>query len=353
LLYLYGIEHFFGILLTQNTILKKYISFLIHTEQEPLEGYIHSLSPMKTSKTSKVKYFNYSLQKQDETLRGVCFSPQKYPEMKTLEKTKSPVKLQNYKFSTTNDIIVDQKTSLSPLQEVPFAISKITTASDVTNIGSLLSVTAEQIITLKVEVTHIASVKTILTQHHGQLQKQEVMLRDPTGTIKLVLWEQYVDALVVNKTYVLENLKLKVYNDKGYLNSPKDVDFKYKEVQPFEQPLPEAEHVIDTPSITGKIVGIKDITTIKACTSCGKSTEPCESSTKLGQCQVCNFVQVLESCDLHWSLRLLVKASDDVTKRSITLFHQQILLLLSVLDINLNLNSVSVEELTISLLNEV
>ncbi len=115
--------------------------------------------------------------------------------MKTLGKTKSPVKLQNYKFSTTKDIIIDQKISLSPLQEVPFAMSKITTASDVINIGSLLSVTAEQIITLKVEVAHIASVQTILTQHHGQLQKQEVMLRDPTGTIKLILWEQYVDAL--------------------------------------------------------------------------------------------------------------------------------------------------------------
>ena len=56
-----------------------------------------------------------------------------------------------------------------------------------TNIASLMNVTAEQI-TLKAEVTHVASVKHI-SQHHGQLQKQEIMLRHPTGTTKLVLWE--------------------------------------------------------------------------------------------------------------------------------------------------------------------
>ena len=81
-------------------------------------------------------------------------------------------------------------------------MSKIITANDVTNIASLMSVTAEQIITLKAEGTHVTSVKHIISQHHGQLQKQEIMLRDPTGTIKLVLWEQYVNSLVVNTTYM-------------------------------------------------------------------------------------------------------------------------------------------------------
>ena len=147
-------------------------------------------------------------------------STQKYTEIKTLEKTKSP-------------------------EKISFAMSNIITTNDVTKIASLMQVTAEQIITHKAEVTHVASVKHIISQHHGQLQKQEIILRDPTGTIKLVLWEQYVNSLVVNHTYVLENLKLKVYNDERYLNTPKDQEFTAKEIEPFQQPLPEAEHVID------------------------------------------------------------------------------------------------------------
>lgn len=88
------------------------------------------------------------------------------------------------------------------------------------------------------------------------------MLRDPSGTIKLVLWQQYVNTLIVNTTYVLQNMRLKVYNDERYLNTPKNEEFKPTQVEAFEQPLPEPEHVIDTPSISGKIVGIKDVTTV-------------------------------------------------------------------------------------------
>lgn len=198
--------------------------------------------------------------------------------------------------------------SFTPLEKIPFAMSKIITPNDVTNIASLMNVTAEQIITLKDEVTHVASVKNLISQHHGQLQKQEIILRDPTGTIKLVLWEQYVNALVVNTTYMLQNLKFKVFNDERYLNTPKDEDFKPTEIEPFQQPLPEAEHVIDPPSISEKIVGIKDVTTVTACNSCGKSTEPYKSSTNLGQCQGCNLIQILNLCDLNWSLHLVVKS---------------------------------------------
>ena len=84
---------------------------------------------MKTAKISKMKYFNnyYSLQKEDDTVRGVYFSPRKYAELKTLEKTKSPVTLQNYTVSATNDIIIDQKSRLSPMYHIPFAMSDVIT----------------------------------------------------------------------------------------------------------------------------------------------------------------------------------------------------------------------------------
>ena len=228
-------------------LLGSYILFFIHTDEEPLEGYVHSVSPMKTAKSSKIKYFNYSLEKHDETLKGVCFSPQKCTKLKTLEETKSPVKPRHYKSSTDNDIVIDQKSLFSPCDQIPFAMSNITTADDVTNIPSLMNVTAEHVITLKAQVTHIAPVKNIISQRHGELQKQEIMLRDPSGTIKLVLWQQYVNTLIVNTTYVLQNMKLKVYNDERYLNTPKNEEFKPTQVEAFEQPLPEPERVIDTP----------------------------------------------------------------------------------------------------------
>ena len=220
---------------------------------------------MKTAKISMMKYFNYSLQKEDDTVRGVYFSPQKYAELKTLEKTKiSPVKLQNYTVSATNDIIIDQKSRLSPMYHIPFAMSDVITANCVISISALINVMQEQIVTVKAQVTHVSSVKVMITQNHGPLRKQEVMLRDPSGTIKLVLQEQYVDLLVPSQTYNLENLKVKVYNDQRYLNTPRDEEFQCNETDPFQQPLPELQQVIYTPSITGTVIGVKDITNITA-----------------------------------------------------------------------------------------
>lgn len=69
--------------------------------------------------------------------------------------------------------------------------------------------------------------------------------------MKLILWQQYVDLLAPNETYNHENLKLKVYNDQSYLNTPRDEQFTYTETDQFQQLLPEPQQVIDTLSITG------------------------------------------------------------------------------------------------------
>jgi hypothetical protein len=224
-------------------------------------------------------------------------------------------------------------------------MSNIITANDLSNIGSLMSVSANQLITLQAEVIHISQVKDMPTLNHGELKKQDVMIRDPTGTTKLVLWEKYVDTLVINTTYKFENLKVKSFNNERYLNTPKDKQFNATEIEPFQHELPEPEQVIEAPSISGRIIGVKDVISVTACSACQKSTiEPLENSTKLGQCQnkQCNTVELLDSCDLHWSLRLVVKASepsDGAAKRNITLYHQQVLVLLSTFNINLNLNT--------------
>lgn len=108
-------------------------------------------------------------------------------------------------------------------------------------------------------------------------------------------------------------------------------------------------HPVDTPSIAGTVIGVKDITNIRACTSCGKITTPYQSSRTLGQCQGCSLIQILASCDIQWSLLLLIKASDG-SKRVISVYNQQLPQLLNVLEIELKLNLVSAEQLTVALL---
>ena len=77
------------------------------------------------------------------------------------------------------------------------------------SISSLNDLAGEQLVTLKAQVAQISGVKRIETQHQGRLNKQEVILRDVTGSIKAILWESSVDTLKENTTYILKNLKNK------------------------------------------------------------------------------------------------------------------------------------------------
>lgn len=116
------------------------------------------------------------------------------------ESTKSPVRIEHYKMLNL-DIVIEKRSTLSPLEEIPFKMSNVISPY-VTNIGSLQNVNPDQRIKiLKAQVTHVSDVKNIVTLHHGK------QLRDPTGTTKLVLWEQHVNSLAVDKTYIFEHLK--------------------------------------------------------------------------------------------------------------------------------------------------
>ena len=58
-------------------------------------------------------------------------------------------------------------------------------------LSSLPKVAKEQLIAVKAEVFQISSVKRINSDVNGTLHKQEVVIRDPTLSAKLALWEYY------------------------------------------------------------------------------------------------------------------------------------------------------------------
>ena len=105
------------------------------------------------------------------------------------------------------------------------------------NISSLQKVAAEQVVSIKAEVVQISGSKFIHTQRYGSLKKQEVIIRDNTSCTKVVLWEEYVDCLEINKTYLLCNLRVKGNKSEKYLNNAKTEKFTFKETEPFTQPL--------------------------------------------------------------------------------------------------------------------
>ena len=134
------------------------------------------MSPVKKA-SSGTKYFNCTLQAENSVVRAVCFSQAKHSEISKVQISKSPVLLQNIRTENSNnakkDVVISKHTKISPLSLTSINCTysnDITDSSLLTDVASLRQVAAEQLVSLKVEVAHVESVKAIDTQH-GSLAK--------------------------------------------------------------------------------------------------------------------------------------------------------------------------------------
>ena len=118
----------------------------------------------------------------DSVVQAVCFSPEKHAELRHLKHVKSPVKLQNFGGGTNSNIFILKQTKIAqiPTESLGYAYSEnMCTSSAQTKIANLhlRRVAPEQLVSLTVEVAHVAPMKTINTQYGSTPKKQELVVR--------------------------------------------------------------------------------------------------------------------------------------------------------------------------------
>jgi len=95
-------------------------------------------------------------------------------------------------------------------------------------------------------------------------------------------------------------------------------------------------------TINGKIIGFLQINNSIGCISCKKKVIPNPDNKNLGKCEDCNLIQIISSCRTQWFMRILIQSTTKPTEqRRLTLVNQQVEELITLLELNLNLNSVS------------
>ena len=76
---------------------------------DKVEGYIHDVSHLGKGETKA--YFDFKLQMESQTIRGVCFSPSKKHSFEEITMKKSPVKLTKFirdKNKESTDILMNE-----------------------------------------------------------------------------------------------------------------------------------------------------------------------------------------------------------------------------------------------------
>lgn len=69
---------------------------------------------------------------------------------------------------------------------------------------------------------------------NGPKSKVEATLRDPFGSIRITLWEQYTNQVQEGKTYAFKNLKVRKNGDWHELTTARDGSTTITEVEPFK-----------------------------------------------------------------------------------------------------------------------
>ncbi|PFX13716.1 Neurexin-4 [Stylophora pistillata] len=137
----------------------------------------------------------------------------------------------------------------------------------------LSNVSNNQRINRKAKVVHLSGVKKIITRD-GTKSKADCCLVDPSGSIKLTLWEDLITEVADDNTYNFCNLKVRKDNDNYsiYLTTPKH-DCFISPADPFQE---EVASPVDLPdyftqtSTNAAVLGVQNFMCYRQCCKCNK-----------------------------------------------------------------------------------
>ena len=146
----------------------------------------------------KGSYFDCELQSTKKTVRGVCFSPPKLKRFTSLNQANSPVKIKKFCIDTKSngeDLLMGHDVTIEHFSAIDFDKVELPTTM---NVSIIKSVCSGQIVTVTAKVTHLYPSKTVGSKN---LQLQHAIIADPSGTMKMTLWKNFVGRIKQGDTY--------------------------------------------------------------------------------------------------------------------------------------------------------
>ena len=296
---------------------------------DELVCYVHCVSPVKQS--GKTQYFDCVLQTQEKSVRGVCFSREKKSNFENVHKSKSPVKIRNFKLEEKRDgeinVLMDKKTKIDVQfpSDVKFERVDMPDPNEQIVISDIRSIMINQLVTGKGKLTSLSGKKKVNIGSQS-LTKVTGYLVDLTGSIPITLWENFGESLEEGKTYIFKNLRVKTdYFTKEICVNTAKTGCTVNETDSFSEPLaelpilPSLGHTEKTSVI--EIFGASSCVSYRTCRKCNKKVNV---EGKGATCQSCKLLQKESVTRVNWIVKL--SCEDKVSKEHIelSLFNEQV-----------------------------
>ena len=242
------------------------------------------------------------IQTRKRTYRAVCFDSDLHDQVNAKYESSSPIKLANIQMkvnprTSLEEILINQRSKvLDPYdEEVDFDIDPKTTdiyqgvqvsIKEINDLkpGTLLDVSGRITFHGKPDLVNIRG---------KEVQMQEAVITDNSGTIRLVLWEKDISKIQSHHTYYLKKAIIKDFNNKNYLtlNKQTEIDETQQTVERLDENV--SNSVVNF-TVCCPPEGVQSVHRYVLCNKCRKYLV--NNSRKVVKCSGCGLSQLKSDC---------------------------------------------------------
>jgi len=288
-----------------------------------VEGYIHKVSEVKVP-SSGSRYFDFKVQERDESRRVVCFVADKWHEVKEKENSKSAVRLtslspQKRKYEPdTTEYRFNNYSKVMATNNLSFPWNDISGTFSNASVKKILDdSTNGDIVSVKAKVVSKSPVDTVYSHHmRKELKKCELIIVDSTAAIPLTVWEDMIDKVENEKSYLFSGLRVSFFRKK-YLNATKDSQITIceqivlsNESSTAAQEMKPKEKQLE--AINGKILAI-EANKLYICINCkGRiRNDDAPDSSEFMKCSSCSLKMIKASMSSTVSANIVIMQGEE------------------------------------------
>lgn len=274
------------------------------------------MSTLKKSKRN-FKYFNFSIQLENDFVQGVCFEPNLHQDVTLKQELQRPIKVSHYsvKESTLNkdgfSIVVNRRTKLENYDDCHFEYKEPEQQNPV-RICEIQDLKEYDIISTVGKVHIVGQPKKIKLDDDRELRKLDCNIADSSGVVKLTVWENAISEIDDDKYYKITNARVRCYQSEMFLSI--STDTVISEVKCDKDKFPVVSELYDETTTNQETTididhfdGVQMISRYAKCKNqtCKKRLHNLQ---KLHTCEMCGMKQLITQTEQRFlSLGILVQ----------------------------------------------
>lgn len=270
-------------------------------------GILKSLSPLKISR-SNTDYFDGELADSTGKIRAFGFNAPMHKKLQQLHVAKWPILLTgcNITLNANSSSLEVKLLGQTKLSEADIEMSFEDSTDNDVKITQIREMADYEKVKVQAKViTTLDPVKVSVNN-----TKQDVVIGDETGSMKLTLWNKDVNTLQDGESFLIENIQIRSFRNQKFLSSTRD-GMKITSISDIGAVQNESADFEYGTIKKGRIVGVSEIIKLKTCVKCTKRIIINDSDDKFITCTTCKTLQIVEDNNQKNMITELVVRDED------------------------------------------